>query len=116
MADTKAKLTPRTITKLAARRKEIDRLLKELTDEKAEISERLLQADYGQEYVGDGVKLTFTPVHTLDTAFITKKFPASKRPEFYKLTLDTAEFKKHFAPNELETFQKVTHRINVQEV
>ncbi len=102
-------------TQLAARRREIMETINALTKEKAAIDEELLSLDLSQDYVGDGVALSFTPVHTLDTAFITKKFPAAKRPEFYKLTLDTAEFKKHFSPNELEDFQKVTHRISVKD-
>lgn len=110
-----AKLTRAQITKLAARRKEVMALSAELAAEKADIDAKLLTVDLSESYEGNGVVLSFTPVHTLDSAFIEKKFPAAKRPEFYKLTLDTAEFKKHFAPNELATFQKVTHRISVKE-
>lgn len=103
-------------TQLAARRREIMDTINALTKEKAEIDEQLDLLPKDTDLSGDGVTLSFTPIHTLDTTFITKKFPASKRPEFYKLTLDTAEFKKHFSPNELEDFQKVTHRINVKPI
>ena len=103
-------------TQLAARRREIMDTINALTKEKAELDEKLLSLDLSQDYVGDGVALSFTPVHTLDTAFITKKFPASKRPEFYKLSLDTSEFKKHFSPNELEDFQRVSYRIKIDSI
>ena len=103
-------------TQLAARRREIMDTITALTKEKAEIDEQLLLLDPSTDLAGDGVTLSFTPVHSLDTAFVTKKFPASKRPEFYKLALDTAEFKKHFSPNELEDFQRISYRINVRPV
>lgn len=102
-------------TKLGARRREIMAAVDALNKEKAEIDAKLLALDLDETYTGDGVVVSFTPVHTLDSAFITKKYPASKRPEFYKLTLDTAEFKSHFSARELATFQKVTHRISVKD-
>lgn len=101
-------------TQLAARRREIMDQIAALTKEKTAIDEKLLELDPDTDLTGDGVSLSFTPVHSLDTAFVTKKFPVSKHPEFYKLALDTTEFKKHFSPNELEDFQKVTYRINVK--
>lgn len=104
-----------TPTKLAARLKEVNEAIKALTEEKAKLTEALLSNDTSQSYAGDGIVLSFTPVRTLDSTYIAKKFPATKRPEFYKLSLDTAEVKKHFAPNELETMQKVSYRINVKE-
>lgn len=110
------KLTSRTITKLAAERKEVMAQIDELTKRKAAIDERLRQADTAQTYRGDGVELSFTPVRVLDTPTILKKFPATTHPDFYKLTLDTPEFKKHFSAIELEAYQKVTHRINVRPV
>ena len=103
-------------TQLAARRREIMDTINALTKEKAELDEKLLSLDLSQDYVGDGVTLSFTPVHTLDTAFITKKFPASKRPEFYKLSLDVGEFRRHFSSVEIEDFEKLTYRINVKPV
>jgi hypothetical protein len=108
------KLTPRTITKLAAERKEVMAQIDELTKRKAEIDERLLQADTAQTYRGNGIELSFTAVHTLDAALITKKYPATKFPDFYKLTLDTPAFKKNFSANDLAKLQKVSHRISVK--
>ena len=104
-----------TPTQLAARRREVTEQIDALTKEKAEIDAKLLALDPKEEYTGDGVHLSFSPFRTLDTAYIAKKFPASKRPEFYKLTLDTAEFKKAFSANELETMQRITYRIKVTE-
>lgn len=106
----------KNITKLAARRREVAELIKQLTDEKNDLDAKLLTADKGKEYVGDGVSLSFTPVRNLDTATIVKKFPADKFPDYYKLSLDTPEFKKDFSARELEAFQTVAYRINVKEV
>lgn len=113
MAASKKKPTP---TQLGARRREIMNTIDALTKEKAEIDAELNKLDPSYEAEGDGIKLSFTAVRSLDTATIIKKFPASKRPEFYKLTLDTAEFKKHFSAHDLEPFQTVGRRINVKEV
>lgn len=101
-------------TQLAARRREIMDTINELTKEKAAIDEELDLLPRDTDLMGDGVSLSFTPIHSLDTGFITKKFPADKHPDYYKLQLDTAEFKKHFSPKQLETFQKVTYRISVK--
>ena len=103
----------KNITKLAARRREVAELIKNLTDEKNELDAKLLTADPSKKYVGDGVSLSFTPVRTLDTPTIVKKYPAEKFPDFYKLALDTPEFKKNFSDRELEAFQKISYRINV---
>lgn len=111
-----ATLTKAQLTKLAAERKAITSQIDELTKRKATIDEKLLSADLDQTYVGNGVALSYTPVHGLDTALIAKRFPASKRPEFYKLTLDTPAFRKHFSQVELEAFEKVTHRIKIETV
>lgn len=105
-----------TTTKDAARRKEVMAAIDALTKEKAEIDARLLALDLTKDYTGDGVRLSFTPVQGLDNAAITKKFPAAKRPEFYKLALDIAAFRRHFSPVELESFEKITHRIKVEEL
>lgn len=105
-----------TTTKDAARRKEVMAAIDALTKEKAEIDARLLALDLTKDYTGDGVRLSFTPVHGLDNAAITKKFPAAKRPEFYKLALDITAFRQHFSPVELESFEKITHRIKVEEL
>lgn len=105
-----------TPTKLAARRQELMSTIKALTEEKAAIDAKLLALDLTKHYEGDGVALSFTPVRGLDNAIITKKFPASKRPEFYKLALDIGEFRKHFSPVEIETFEKISYRITVKEL
>ena len=103
-------------TKLAARRREVMEQIDALTKEKAQLDAQLLDLDLDQAYSGDGVLLTFTKVHSLDSVYITKRYPATKHPEFYKLALDTAEFKKHFSPKELETMQKITHRISIKDL
>lgn len=103
-------------TQLAARRREIMDTIAALTKEKAEIDAQLDLLPRDTDLTGDGVHLSFSPVRGLDTEFITKKFPATKRPEFYKLVLDTAEFKKHFSPNELVDFEKITYRTNVKTI
>lgn len=104
-----------TPTKLGIRRREIMATIKALEAEKAEIDAKLLDLDKDSEFKGDGVIVSFTPVRGLDNAFITKKYPAAKRPEFYKLTLDVAAFRQHFSPVELETFEKISYRINVKD-
>lgn len=107
------KLTKAQIAKLAARRMEVDQLIKDLTAEKAEITAKLDTLPLGQTDAGDNI-VTRTPFRTLDADLITTDFPASRNPEYYKLTLDTAEFKKHFSAVDLESYQKVTHRISVK--
>lgn len=109
------KPTAATITKLAARRKEIDGLLTALTKERDAISEKLLSLDPDTDLTGNGVRLTFSPYRTLDTKFIERQYPASKHPDYYKLALDTQAFKKDFSANELEDYQKVTYRIKVED-
>lgn len=103
-------------TKLAAERRELMDSIAALTKRKAEIDAELLKLDPDKTYTGDGVELSFTSVHGLDSALIAKRFPASRRPEFYKLSLDVAEFRKHFAEKDLEPYEKVSTRINVKVV
>lgn len=103
-------------TKLAAERREIMDDIAMLTKRKAAIDAELLKLDPDKTYAGDGVELSFTSVHSLDSTLIEKRFPASRRPELYKLTLDTAEVKKAFSANDLEKYQKVSTRINVKVV
>lgn len=83
---------------------------------KAEIDAELLKLDLDKTYTGDGVELSFTRVHSLDSALIEKRFPASRRPELYKLMLDTAEVKKAFSANDLEKYQKISTRISIRAV
>lgn len=104
-----------TPTQLATRRREVTEQIAALTKEKAELDEKLLALDTSEVYEGDGIRLSFTKVHTLDTTYIAKKYPASKNPEFYKLALDTAEFKKAFSTNDLATMQKISYRINISD-
>ena len=101
-------------TKLAAERRELMDDIAALTKRKAEIDAELLKLDPDKTYTGDGVELSFTPVRGLDSALIAKRFPASRRPEFYKLSLDVAEFRKHFAEKDLEPYEKVSTRISVK--
>ena len=103
-------------TKLAAERRELMDSIAALTKRKAEIDAELLKLDPNKTYTGDGVELSFTPVRGLDNALIEKRFPASRRPELYKLTLDTKEVRKAFSVNELAKYESVTTRINVKEV
>lgn len=109
------KLTNAQITKLAARRKEIDKLLKELNTERDQISAKLLSLDPETVAKGNGVTLSFSPYRELDKGFIEKKFPPSSHPDYYKLTLDGEAFKKDFSPKELEAFKTLTYRISVKE-
>ena len=102
--------------KLGARRKEVTDLIAKLTKEKEILDHKLLSLDTSEIYEGEGIVLSFTPVRTLDTKFITSEYPASKNPEFYKLSLDTASFKQHFSPEELSTFQQISYRIKVDEI
>lgn len=111
-----AKASTNTLTKLAARRREVMEEMAALGKEKAEIDAKLLAADLDEVYTGNGVELSFTSVRNLDGPTITKKFPADKYPDYYKLTLDTPEFKRHFSAVDLEQFQVVSHRINVKEL
>ena len=104
------------VTKLAAERRELMDDIAMLTKRKAEIDAKLLKLDPDKTYTGDGVELSFTRVHSLDSALIAKRFPASRRPEFYKLSLDVAEFRKHFAEKDLEPYEKVSTRISVKAV
>lgn len=108
-----AKLTPAMITKLAAERRDLMAQIDELTKRKKLIDEKLLSADKSKTYTGNDVEVSYTPIHTLDSDIITKKFPADEHPDYYKLALDTVEFKKHFSPKQLEEFQKVSYRIKV---
>ena len=103
-------------TKLAAERREIMDDIAMLTKRKAEIDAELLKLDPNKTYAGDGVELSFTPVRGLNSALIEKRFPPSRRPELYKLTLDTKEVRKAFSANELEKYENITTRINVNEV
>ena len=115
--DTKApKITKAKLIEMAKRRVEVMAEIKELEAEKAKIDAKLLALDLTKDYTGDGVRLSFTPVRGLDNAAIVKKFPAAKRPEFYKLALDITAFRQHFSPVELESFEKITHRIKVEEL
>lgn len=109
------KLTPSKLSKLGHRRREILEQIKELNNEKAKIDAQIEQLEPGIPHEADDLVITRTPIATLDAAIIAKKFPASKRPEFYKLTLDTAEFKKHFSAIELQDYQTVSYRINVKD-
>ena len=104
------------VTKLAAERRELMDDIAMLTKRKAEIDAKLLKLDPDKTYTGDGVELSFTRVHSLDSALIAKRFPASRRPEFYKLSLDVAECRKHFAEKDLEPYEKISTRINVKAV
>ena len=110
-----AKLTPSKLSKLGHRRREIMDQIKELTDEKAKIDAQFEALEPGTPHEADDLVITRTPIATLDASIIAKKFPAAKRPEFYKLTLDTAEFKKHFSAIELQDYQTVSYRINVKD-
>ncbi len=107
---------PPRATQLAAERRTLMEQIAALTKRKNEIDEALLALDLDETYTGDGVTLSFTPVRNIDTAFVTKKFPASKHPEFYKLTFDTTEFRRHFSDIEIEDFIKISHRIKVEEL
>ncbi len=83
---------------------------------KAEIDAELLKLDPDKTYAGDGVELSFTPVRGLDNVLIEKRFPPSRRPELYKITLDTKEVRKAFSANELAKYESTTTRINVKGV
>lgn len=109
------KLTPAKLSKLGHRRREIMAQIKELTEEKAKIDAQVEQLDPGVPYEAEDLIISRTPIANLDAATIEKKFPPSKRPEFYKLTLDTAEFKKHFSAIELQDYQTVSYRINIKD-
>lgn len=109
-----AKPSTARLTKLAAERKKVMADIATLSERKAEIDAILLTADLSETYEGEGIALSFTAVHTLDPAIITKKYPAAKFPDFYKLTLDTPAFKKNFSEVQLSAFQKVSHRISVK--
>lgn len=110
-----AKLTQKKLSELAHRRQELIERIKADTAEKSKIDAQLDTLEPGVAHEAGDLIIRRTPVRGLDATVITKKFPASKRPEFYKLTLDTAEFKKHFSEIELEAFQKITYRTNISE-
>ena len=110
------KLTAAQATKLAARRKAIDKELEALNKERAAISEKLLSLDPETVAEGNGVQLSFSPYRQLDTKFIERRFPASKFPELYDLKLSTAEFKKSISANDLAAYQTITYRINIKEI
>lgn len=109
------KLTPKKLSELAHRRQAVMDTIKELTAEKAQIDAQLELLDPGVPYEAGDLVITRTPIRALDAMIISKKFPPAKRPEFYKLALDTAEFKKHFSAIELEDFQTISYRTNVRE-
>ena len=102
-------------TALAARRKEVTEQIAALIKEKAALDEKLHDLDPAQTYQGNGVTLSFVPVRTVDYDFMAKEFPADKRPDLYKLTLDTAEVKKQFSPLELQGWQTINYRIKIVE-
>lgn len=109
------KLTPKKLAELAARRVEVMDKLAALTKEKAQIDAQLETLDPGVPHEAGDYIIQRTPVRGLDTALIQTKYPANKRPEFYKLALDTTEFKKHFSEIELENFQQVSYRTKISE-
>jgi len=109
------KLTPAKITKLAARRREVMSEIDKLTKEKAQIDAQLEALEPGHIYEAGDLVISRNPVRGLDSPLIEKTFPASRFPEYYKLTLDTAEFKKHFSAIDLENFQKISYRISIKE-
>lgn len=109
------KLTNAQITKLAARRKEIDAQLKALNTERDQISAKLLTLDPTTVAKGNGVTLSFSPYRELDKGYIEKLFPPTKYPDYYKLALDGEAFKKDFSVNELEKYKTLTYRISVKE-
>lgn len=109
------KLNAKKLSELGHRRREVMAQIKELETEKAKIDAQLETLEPGVPHQAGDVIIIRTPVRGLDSTAITKKFPASKRPEFYKLTLDTAEFKKHFSEIERQAFEKITYRTNVQD-
>ena len=108
-------LTPAKLSKLGHRRQEIQAEIKKLEEEKAKIDGQIHTLDPDTPYAAGDLIITRTAFRGLDSAVIAKKFPAAKRPEFYKLSLDTAEFKKHFSAIELEAFQTVSYRISVKD-
>lgn len=109
------KLTQKKLAELAHRRQEVMEQLKELGAEKAKIDAQLETLEPGVPHEAGDLVVIRTPIRGLDADIITKKYPASKRPEFYKLTLDTAEFKKHFSEIERQAFEKISYRTNIRE-
>src|SRR5690606_1122613 len=102
------KISPAKLAELAKRRYEIAAHLAELTQEKAKIDAQLDGLPAGAYEAGEYI-IQRNPRRMLDTEKIQQTFPPSRNPEYYKLTLDTAEFKKYFSDIQLEDFQKVAY-------
>lgn len=109
------KLTPKKLATLAARRHEVTTLLAALTKEKAQIDAQLEVLEPGKFYETGDYVVSRTPRAMLDADLISKEFPPSQRPELYKLTLDTAEFKRYFSPVDQESYQKISYVTKVVE-
>lgn len=109
-------LSANKLNKLAHRRVEVMLELAQLNKEKAAIDLELETLEPGKPYKAGDLRVVRTAVNMLDAPTIAEAFPASKRPEFYKLALDTAEFKKHFSAVELAAYQKPSYRITIKEI
>lgn len=109
------KLTPAQSKKFhaaAIELAEVKAVLKTNEARKKELEELLSPLSVGK-YEFEDLTISITEVMLPDTDAIEEAFPADKRPEFYKLAVDTAEFKKHFSPIELRKYQKPSRRTNV---
>lgn len=91
--------------------------LKVELDEKAarlkEIDDQLKTLDPGEHKIGEHL-VTITEVRTLSAPLVEKKYPATRFPDFYKLTVDTAEVKRQVPAAKLPDLQTVSKRLSVK--
>ena len=106
-------MTRTQVAAAASRLKEIDAKVEALTNEKNDLKAKLGELKVGEYAAGD-YKLIVSTTKTVDAVKATKEFPADKFPEFYKLSLDVTEFRRHFSAVQVEKYLKTSPRITVK--
>lgn len=109
-----ARMTKKKLEIMAQTIRDLKDDIKDKTEQVKTLEAALIEELGVGKHEAGAREVTVTPFHTLDSALIEKKFPADKHPDFYKLTVDTAEVKRQIPAARLEQYQKVSNRITVK--